>query len=286
VQWELAGRLGPPPGRYVLRRFAGDDAQAVIVVRELGAPIAAVRRTSRWRRRVRPRRVAPPPAAPRVPVTRVTVVEAKPLRDATAWLAHAAREPAALGDAAHALTRLVAAHRIAVAAPLPDPELAAALAVRVGYGTGAQVAEGGWESALELSAQEIAWAAPRRALRRRAGAPAGADRLAALLAGRDAALACEELTLRARTDLDHDRAREAALQLEAALTAALAELAGWRDLGDMARRLDELRGYAEPVATAASAAREGRLDAAGVETTTAALARLEAALRARALHAG
>jgi hypothetical protein len=39
------------------------------------------------------------------------------------------------------------------------------------------------------------------------------------------------------------------------------------------------------VAAAASAAREGRLDPAGVETVTAALARLEAALRARALHA-
>ncbi len=42
VQWEFAGRLGPPPGRYVLRRFAGDDVQAVVIVAEAGvAPAAA-----------------------------------------------------------------------------------------------------------------------------------------------------------------------------------------------------------------------------------------------------
>jgi hypothetical protein len=125
----------------------------------------------------------------------------------------------------------------------------------------------------------------RGARRRRASPPEG-ERLSALLAGRDAPLACEELALRARADLDHDRPREAALQLEASLRAALAELSGWREQGDMARRLDELHGYAEPVAAAAAAAREGRLDAAGVETVSAGLARLEAALRARALHAG
>src|SRR5262249_11099898 len=106
----------------------------------------------------------------------------------------------------------------------------------------------------------------------------------ALLSGRDAPLACEELALRARSDLDHDRPREAALQLEAALTAALAELAGWREQGDLDRRLTELHGYAEPVAAAAAAARRGRLGRAGVETVTAALARLEAALRARTVY--
>ena len=58
------------------------------------------------------------------------------------------------------------------------------------------------------------------------------ERVAALLSGRDAALACEELALRARGDLDHGRPREAALQLAIAVDAALAELEVWRGPGD------------------------------------------------------
>jgi hypothetical protein len=267
VQWELAGRLGPPPGRYVLRRFAGDDVQAVVIVAE--ADVAPPRR------RRRPRRAEPGPAAA-APVTRVTVARPAPLSDGAAWLATAARDPAVRAEAEAALVRLVAAQRVATATPLPDPDPAQALVARVGYGSGEQVAEGAWEAAVEL---------PREAERRgRRRADAGTERLAALLSGRDAALACEELALRARADLDHDRPREAALQLEGALHAALAELAGWRDRGDLARRLAELAGYAEPVAAAAAAAREGRLDPPGVETVSAALARLEAALRARTVY--
>ena len=33
VQWEFAGRLGPDPGRYPVRRFAGDDVR---VLRQVG----------------------------------------------------------------------------------------------------------------------------------------------------------------------------------------------------------------------------------------------------------
>ena len=38
VQWELPGRLGPDPGRYVVRRYAGDEAQQVVVIGGLDAP--------------------------------------------------------------------------------------------------------------------------------------------------------------------------------------------------------------------------------------------------------
>ena len=38
VQWEFAGRLGPPPGRYVVRRYAGDVVREVVVVTEGSAP--------------------------------------------------------------------------------------------------------------------------------------------------------------------------------------------------------------------------------------------------------
>ncbi len=278
MQWDFAGRLGPPPGRYVVRRFAGDEAREVIVVTETGPPAPAAPPGRLSRRR--PRRVGALPAAPdAVPVTRVTVVDARPVSDGAAWLARAAGDPAVVADAAEALVRLVAAHRVASAVPLPDPDPSRALATRVGYGTGAQAADGEWESAREIPPLAV------RAARRRT-APPESERLSALLAGRDAPLACEELTLRARADLDHHRPREAALQLEASLAAALAELSGWREQGDMARRLDELAGYVEPVAAAAAAAREGRLEPAGVETVGVALARLEAALRARAVHSG
>ena len=99
-------------------------------------------------------------------------------------------------------------------------------------------------------------------------------------------MACEELTLRARADLDLGRSREAALQLEAALGAAIAELAGWVSHGDLEARLGELRGYAESVAAAALAAREGRLEPADVESVSASRWRVwKLPLRARALYA-
>ena len=49
----------------------------------------------------------------------------------------------------------------------------------------------------------------------------------------------------------------------------------------MAARLDELAGHREAVAAAAAAARTGVLDEHGAAAIAAALARLEAALRAR-----
>ncbi len=276
MQWEFAGRLGPPPGRYVVRRFAGDDARAVVVVAEFAGPPPRRRRWSRSPRRVPAG--APLPAS--VPVTRVTVIDALPLADGDAardWFAGDV-QPAAI-EAASVLVRLVAAQRVAAAdASLADPDLARALAARVGFGSGEQVADGLWESARELAPADRT-----RRGRRTPGRPA--ERLAALMAGRDAALACEELALRARADLDAGRDREAAIQLEAALTAALAELEGWRAFGDLPDRLAELAGWSPAVAAAAAAARAGTLDPAGMESASAALARLEAALRARAAFA-
>jgi hypothetical protein len=262
VQWEFAGRLGPPPGRYVVRRFAGDEVRMVVVVGDGSGP----RRRSRRE----------PPES--VPVTCVTVIDAESLPDdatAAAWLRKADVTPVYVST----LERLLASHRVASAdAAVADADPTRALRLRIGYGTGEQVADGTWTEARELSPPE-----PPSRSRRDRHRPA--ERLAALLAARDATLACEELTLRARADLDRGRAREAALQLEAALTAALAELAGWLAHGDLAARLDELAGYREAVGAAASAAREGRLDAAAVEDVGTALARLEAALRARAIYA-
>jgi hypothetical protein len=250
-----------------VRRYAGDDVRQVIVVGEPVAGPPAPRRGGVLRRRVEPG-----PAAAVAPVTRVTVIDAEPLGDPDGWL----REPG-YEVACEALARLVALHRVAAADPAAgDVDLSRALVTRAGYGTGEQVAEGAWEAARVL--------VESRAVRRRRADTRHVERLAALLAARDAPLACEELALRARADADRGRDREAALQLEAALLAALAELQGWRRTGDVGRRLMELEGYRDGVAEAAAAAREGRLEPEQVEVVGAALARLEAALRARAAN--
>jgi hypothetical protein len=183
-----------------------------------------------------------------------------------------------VADALAVLNRALHARRIAAADPYAG-EVAPrhALVTRVGYGTGDEVAEGLWTAARELPA------GPPRVPRESALRPQ--ERFAAVLAARDVTLACELLALRARLDLDHGRDREAALQLEAALTAAVSELEGWRELHGMPARLDELLALAPGVAEAASAARAGSLDEAGRDVVAAALARLEAALRARTASA-
>jgi hypothetical protein len=245
-----------------VRRFAGDEAQQVVVIGGLEAP-----------RRQRRARAAEPGAKP-VDVTRATVIAAEPLDGeaaAEAWLGEAGD---GVGDALAVLNRALHARRISAADPYAG-EVAArdALVTRVGYGTGEQVADGRWSAARELP--------PERPGISREAALRPQERFAALLSGRDAALACELLALRARLDLDQGRDREAALQLEAALGAGRAELEGWRELDGMAARLDELAAFGDSVAAAARAARAGALDEAGRGAVERALGRLEAALRAR-----
>jgi hypothetical protein len=248
----------------------------VLVISGLDAP------RQRPRRGARPRR-ASADATP-VEVTRATVIDAEPLGDldtADAWLARAVGEDAELvtAQALELLNRAVAGYRIAAADPwLADADPSKALLCRIGYGSGEQVAEGDWESARELP--------PQRSRRERRLSLGPQERLAALLSGRDAALACEELALRARADLDGGRGREAALQMAIALDAALVELESWRETGTMAARLDELDGHRQPVAAAARAALQGGLTTEALAAVEAALGRLEAALRARTVAAG
>ena len=245
-----------------MRRYAGDDAQQVVVIGAVEAP--------RRQRRARPAEADSKP----VDVTRATVVAAHPFDGeevADKWLSQAS---GGVGAALAILNRALHARRIAAADPYAV-EVAPrdALVTRVGYGTGQQVADGRWTAAVELP--------PERGRVAREAALRPQERFAALLAGRDAALACELLALRARLDLDQGRDREAALQLDAALAVGLAELEGWRELDGMAERLDELAGFSDAVGSAARAARRGALDEAGRGVVERALGRLEAALRAR-----
>lgn len=270
MQFEFPWALGPADGRYVVRDTAEAPPSHVLVLATLGAP------ERRRRRERRPRAVDPEPPPSPVTTARATIVDAEPLPvpEAERWLAAADREDAERALAL--LARAVHAHRLASAdAAVHAPALTQALVVRAGHGAGEQVAEGRWTAARELPPAQ----APRR---RRTVGLLPQERLAELLGGHDRALACEELTLRARHDVDHGHLREAALQLRTALDAALAELpkaAG--SSADMARRVAELHERRDAVAALADDALGGVLPADAAETLAATLQRLEAALRAR-----
>jgi hypothetical protein len=193
---------------------------------------------------------------------------------ARAWLADAGEAELAAGLAV--LNRALHTFRLVTADPYIVPlGRHQALVARVGFGGGEQVADGLWTEASEL--------VQKAGRQRRSAVLQPQARLAAALNGRERALASQELTLRARLDLDHGRGREAALQVLVALDAALAELALDPTAEALDDRLNELRDRREQTATAAQAALAGPLDGeqlAGVEFT---LQRLEAAFRARAV---
>ena len=170
------------------------------------------------------------------------------------------------------------AYRVAAADPYArEVARAQALAVRAGFGNGERVADGRWDRARSLPAGSGA----ARPLRPRIAALRPQERLAALLTGRDAVLACEDLTLRVRLDVDAARWREAALGLRAAFDAALAELDPWREVPGLPRRVEELRARRDAVHALAAAALQGGLDDGQIELVRTVLGRLEAALRAR-----
>lgn len=277
VQFEFPWELGPVPGRYVLRDSAAEADLRVLVIATLGA------RERRLFGRRRSRSVPPSAEPALVPTTRATLIRGIPLDEAAreAWM----KDPAAPvpGELA-VLNGVLHAHRVAAADPfVREASLDQALVVRVGYGAGEEVAEGRWTEAVEPGDTE--GAAVKRLRAQRAEALRPQERLAAVLGGRDAALACEELTLRARADFDAGRLREAALQLRVALEAAIAELEAWRGRRDLDDRLDELHASRRAVGDAANAALRGGLPEATIADVERVLGRVEAAIRARAISA-
>ncbi len=276
AQVELPWMLGPPDGRYLVRAREttptepATDPTHVLVFATLGAP---ERRRLAGRRRQRDADPEPPPAA--VATGRATVIDVgAPLDEAEArrWLAGAGEDDLEAGLTV--LNRSLHSFRVITADPYLQPVgRAQALVARIGFGAGEEVAEGRWTEARELTVPE--------GRQRRARILAPQARLAALLGSREAALACEELSLRSRLDLDQGRPREAALQLLVALDAALAELSADARAADLAGRLEELRAQREPVAAAAQAALSGPLSDAHTAAVAFALERVEAALRAR-----
>lgn len=222
AQFELAGTLAVPDGRYVIRDEAGER---VLVLETLGAP------SPLRRRRRRPRETDPASPPRTLPLTRATAVRAfEPFdteEDASGWLAGAVASEDAVDllvtDGIGVINRALHVHAVASGDPsvqILTPQRAAA--VRLGYGSGDEVAAGNYAVAREIDTQ--AGASSRR--RQRAEELRPQERLAAVLGGREQFDACEALLLRARADLDAARNREAALQLRVGLEALLAELPG------------------------------------------------------------
>jgi hypothetical protein len=301
VQLEMPFELGPPDGRWMVRDPHSQCVQRVIVLETVVARRADRRPPARrrsLRRRfdragrigVERRRAAATAAGelaapPAVPVARVTVVHPQPIEQeqaAGAWL-HGLDAEQEVEIAFAALNRLLAAHRLAAADPYArEVTLAQALAIRAGFGTGEQVAQGRWLQTRELTPPR----APRRSRRRRAAILGSQERLARLLASEQGALLCEELALRARLDLDGGRLAHAASELERALATALVELEG-EPGPDMPRRVAELRELHAGVGKVAerllaTPAADPTAADADLAVISHALRRLEAALRARA----
>jgi hypothetical protein len=269
VQFELAGTIGLEQGRYL-----GREPERVLVVSIAGAPEPPRRRLGR----PKPKE-ADPDAESTVPLTTLTAIRPQDLGDQAAaedWLASLRSDPEAiaaeLADALQFVNGAVHAHRTAVLDPgLADLRAEHALAARIGFGSGEQLAEGRFARALEV---------PRSARRRRGEMLRPQERVAAVLGGREAVSVCEVLLLRSRSDLDAGRTREAALQLRIGLEALLgdrAELAGPGQEDDLAA-LDMRRRI---TGDAADEALGGELGDARVREITETLRLCERILRRR-----
>lgn len=193
-----------------------------------------------------------------VPVARATLIHAEPLasaEDGARWLDGLRRDGAAVDaevdDAARELNSVLRAHRAAAADPyVREVSPSVANVVRVGFGSGDQVADGHFAEAYELPPES----------RSRRGRPAESmaplERLAAVLSGAEEVGPSEELVLRARLDVEANRMREAALQARIALEALLAACEGSpEDVG-------ALSAHRHAVGEAANAALHGDVDEA------------------------
>jgi len=179
-------------------------------VQALGAP----RPAGRFRRRAQ----AVDPGDPeQVPVTRAMVTSGRELAgpaEARAWLESVAEDPEARAGEVRSATAVINRALNALRAGARDPlvqDIGAtrALAIRIGFGTGDELADGRWTEARELSP-------PRR---QRLDDVEPQTRVAAVLAGREDVHPAETLLLRARLDAEQGRRAEALYGLRAARAA-------------------------------------------------------------------
>jgi hypothetical protein len=254
-------------------------------VRTMGAPPPPLRR------RRRARRAEPEAQPPQLPLSRATAIRAfAPFNseaEARRWLEEATEAEDTVDVLVEEGIALLnrALHVQAVAGADPHPQAVTperAVAVRIGFASGEEAAEGEFTEAREVDV----WASGAARRRRRQEDLRPQERVAAVLGGREPLDACETLLLRARADLDAGRDREAALQLRVGLEALLAELGGaLRDPGheeDMAT-LGERR---QEAGDAANLALKGGLDPGAAESVAELLEICERVLRRRRVLRG
>jgi hypothetical protein len=250
--------------------------------------IAAPPRPSRRRRRPKDTEAAAPP--PELPLARTTAIRAfepyESAEEAAVWLARATVNEAEIDAAVDIGAALLndALHAQAIASA--DPHVATlspdrAVAVRLGYGSGDQIADGAFSEAREVDVSTAG--SPRR---RRQEELRPQERVAAVLRGRESFAACEPLLLRARADLDAGRRREAALQLEIGLEAMLAELPSAVDDDGHRQDIAALEELKPAVETAAERALAGDLNEESESSVRQALETAERVLRRRRVLAG
>ncbi|MFL5870606.1 MAG: hypothetical protein ACJ75R_05960 [Solirubrobacterales bacterium] len=232
-------------------------------------------------RRARPKDSDREPDPQRLPVSTLTVIRPDPLGAgdrARGWLDDVRDDDAAirgeLDGALELINQALHAHRTATLDPhLADVSPDRALAVRIGFGTGDQLAEARFAEAIDV---------PHSARRRRLETLRPQERIAAVVGGRERVPPAELLLLRARADLDAGRTSEAALQLRIGVDALLfgpRRDSDQAEAGDLAA-IDERRGL---IARGADEALQGELSDERVAELTETLRLCERVLRRRAL---
>jgi hypothetical protein len=227
VQLEFAGQLGLPEGRYLARE---GDEELVLVVQVFGAPKPGGRLARRTR-------AVDPDEEETIPVSMATVAFAERFSKkdgADSWLADVAGDAESRGEAVRRAVLVINRALNALRAGARDPlvqEIGAtrALAIRIGYGDGDQLADGRWTEAREISP-------PRRG---RLDDVDPQTRVAAVLAGRERVHPAETLLERARLDIQQGRVEEAGFGLDAARAALKASP------GDDAAKIEERIAQAE-----------------------------------------
>jgi hypothetical protein len=237
AQIDLPGDLALADGRYLARPEGEPEATPdVLAIRTLGAARARSRR-----RRGRPVALEVEPGTAPLQLTRLTLIKARPFEDASAaadWLERVGSDQELaeqlLVEMTRTVNRALLAHRVAAPDPYAaDVHPARSTAVRFGYGSGEDVADGRWTAAAELPE------ARRRSLRAEVIDSVGAqERVAAVLGGRDSVAAHEALLVEAELAAREQRPALAALTLAAALQ-SLAR--GGGEVGEAAGPAEELR---------------------------------------------